>query len=754
MKTKKIVSLILAMVMVLSLSSVFVMATDACYVNNAISQTITGTPAMDGSVSADEYGDPIIVTSQAHAKANDDKLTWTQQSSPEDAEQRAKIYMTYDQNYLFIAATLDHAQENFRTDNAGGGYQPHLAVTLSQKSGSGVFKSDEHEVYLFSRVAYRRWDDGSFTQDFLSARYKADMASNGANTNLTSKSPITGNSGEDYFVDYDKQTKTYTYEMRILWANAPGLKDTKTNKYNGSDFAMAIELADGSLGGSRAPSYYQIGGDAAQQGKFNKTANPHGENVVTFASVGQFRVSNSVAPMPNVAPTVNGRVDEGEYGAPVIITNQKHATAVTDDQISWTEKKTTANSAQQAKIYMTNDAQYLYIAATLDNATKGLYAALDGGAYHPHLAITASKLVGNGVLKDGGEKYLFSRVHLGEESTNAQIWSVDRPSGLNKGVSFGASYVDGTYYFEMRIAWVNIPGMADSKGIYTGDALAMTIELADGVANNTGAEGSYYTIGGTAARQGNWNTPAPHGDVVMAISCNVPFTEQTVVETAGDLQSALTAAHPGDIIALGDDMTVVDISIPNGIMLDLNGKVLTADSVRAITSASFIKDSGNGQGGIKIGKSDLRFIVEGNNNNQLPLYDGDTYRFYNCVPNQKISTKQCKFGFQFTMKPDAYVLLADSDTGISLMNYMVLTKDGKEVINLDFPYNPDRIREYAEKKNEGNTNPVISLTVIGFENVKDANVITLESVPTIVSSTGVKIAATSETYTHPYTKGE
>lgn len=548
MKTKKIVSLILAMVMVLSLSSVFVMATDACYVNNVISQTITGTPDMDGSVSADEYGDPIIITSQAHANANNDKLTWTKLSSPENAEQRAKIYMTYDQTYLFIAATLDHAQANQRT-NSGGGYHPHLAVTLSQKSGSGVFKSNGHEVYLFSRVAYKG-KVGSFTPDFFSARYRADMASNGANTTL---SQITGTSGMDYFVAYDEQTQTYTYEMRILWANAPGLKDTETNKYNGSDFAMAIELADGSLGDDRAPSYYQIGGNAAQQDKFNKTANPHGENVVTFASVGQFRVMDSVAPMPDVAPDPNGMVEEGEYGDPIIITSQKHATKVTDDQISWTEKKTTANSAQQAKIYMTNDAEYLYIAATLDNATKDLWTSAGSGGNHPHLAITASKLDGTGVLKDGdAEKYLFSRVHLGNECKEVQIWAQEKPTNTNRNPAYGATFKDNIYYFEMRIPWTAVPGMTDSKGFYTGDSLAMTIELADGVAENKQLEGSYYSIGGTAARQGNWNSAAgnPHGENVMAISCNTFFAND-VDMVSGTVYSFMNA-DTGREIAVGD----------------------------------------------------------------------------------------------------------------------------------------------------------------------------------------------------------
>ena len=753
MKTKKIVSLVLAMVMVLSFSSVFVSATDECYLSNAISQTITDVakPVMDGAVSVDEYGTPIIVTSQAHADANEnDQITWTEQSTPEKSDQKAKIYMTYDQTHLYIAATLDHAQPNQRSKGDGGGYHPHLAVTLSQKVGNGVFINEGYEVYLFSRVAYKGPVD-DFEPNFYSARYKADGTVGKTNKNEILET-ITGSS-EDYFVAYDDQTQTYTYEMRIQWAKAPGLKNG--SNYNGEDFAMTIELADGAVGAKKQPSYYQIGGNAAQQDVFNLIANPHGTKVVTFTPDGQFRVTDSVAPMPDVAPNPNGMVEEGEYGDPIIITSQKHATKVTDDQISWTEKKTLANSDQQAKIYMTNDAQYLYIAATLDNATKDLWTTPGSGGNHPHLAITASKLDGTGVLKDGdAEKYLFARVHVGSASATNELWAVERPSGQNKGVSYDASYVDDTYYFEMRIAWVNIPGMADSHGIYTGDPLAMTIELADGVAENKQLEGSYYTIGGTAARQGNWNTSAPHGDDVMAISCNVPFTEQTVVGPADDLQSALTAAHPGDIIALGDNMTVGNISIPNGIMLNLNGKVLTANSVMAITRASFIKDSSNGDGGIAIAQNNLTFTASGNNKNQLPLYDNGTYRFIDCQTEQLSSaTSDCKFGFQFTMTDYAYDLLANPDNaGISLENNMILTKDSEAPISLRYEYKTDNIRIYAENKtNYPERNWAIALTVTGFENV-EAEQITLASVPTLVSLTGVEIGADLATY--QYSKGE
>ena len=726
MKTKKIVSLILAMVMALSLSSVFVMATDACYVNNAISQTITGTPAMDGSVSADEYGDPIIVTSQAHANANNDKLTWTKQSSPENAEQRAKIYMTYDQTYLYIAATLDHAQENLRTDGVGGGYQPHLAVTASQKVGNGVFVSNGKEVYLFSRLAYKG-KAPSATQDYFSRKYTA-----------TTYYDLSGSQGSDYYVEYDENTSTYTYEMRIQWGNIPGMGST----YNGSAVAMTVELADGGAGESRNPSYYQIGGTAAQQGNFN-SQNPHGENVLTIVPVGQFRVSNSVAPMPNVAPTVNGKVDEGEYGAPVIITNQKPATAVTEDQIFWTQNKTPDNKDQQVKVYITNDDTYLYIAATLDHATVNTRES-GGGGYHPHLAVTLSQNVDNGVFKNAAGNeiyYLYRTAYKGtsaglvqdfysarftadqsaEGSKNKEQYTVTGTNDITADPetntkSFFVSYANDTYTFEMRIKLADAPGLKDENGNYNGADIAMTLEVAD--AGTNGGDGGYYTIGGNASHQGNFNTVKnPHGENVMTFTCNPPVVAEKT------LQEKLDECEAGKTLTLEKDETVDELNVPNGVTLDLAGYTLTSNYV---VSKGDIKDSGNGTGAIVMPQNDenddTHILQLAQTNSMIALYDTNCYRFYKYTfeyeTRETSSKNAAKYGIRVGLpSAEAYALLNQKANRDTLTINLALDNNTK----FNYAFKAETIEEYVTKSSANPDKTYgIMLTVSGLDKVEEA----------------------------------
>ena len=83
---------------------------------------------------------------------------------------------------------------------------------------------------------------------------------------------------------------------------------------------------------------------------------------------------------------------------------------------------------------------------------------------------------------------------------------------------------------------------------------------------------------------------------------------------------------------------------------------------------------------------------------------------------------------------------------------MELTKDGAVPIGLVYSYKTENISLYAEnKKNEPAKNWAIILTVTGFEKV-NADEVTLTSVPTFVSSTGVKIAAELAEYS--YQRGE
>ena len=274
MKIKKTVSLLLTVVMVLSLFSVFVTAgvPEDCYINDRITHVLAVAPTVDGAISTDEYGAPVIITSQAHANEDkNDKVAWVKDNSPENVNQQAKIYMANDGAYLYIAATLDYAQEDKSGSIGGGGYRPHLAVTASKAVDDGILKTDNsYEQYLFSRVHL----EGNGQPGFYSAEFTADLKNNGSNTSKQTNGTIT------YNAKYQAISGTYTYEMCIPWTAIPGMIDN--GGYNAAPLAITLELADGNQNTGLHPSYYQIGGSASGQGKFNKVENPHGAGFLEF----------------------------------------------------------------------------------------------------------------------------------------------------------------------------------------------------------------------------------------------------------------------------------------------------------------------------------------------------------------------------------------------------------------------------------------------------------------------------------------
>ena len=563
---------------------------------------------------------------------------------------------------------------------------------------------------------------------------------------------------------------TYTYEICIKWTDVPGFEKGFTGE---EQVALTMRLAEVVSKKSVNSNYYTIGGDAS----ITNTPSANGVLVVTPNTL-QLTAKKTLATMPSEKPDVtNASVGEKEYGEPIVVTSPTHA--VSGKYSLWYVDKfkddgdatTNKNNAQRVKVYMTNDEEFLYVAATMDHAV-GKFPT--DGHEKPLLIFTAAGYTENGdnpvpQLSEGNDNYHVFRLQFDSADTVktlSRIRNGTKYSETLDSTAQGSAKYDpntNTYTYELKIAWENIPGMED--GIFNGKRLAYSMAIRDGNADLTGSTtNTNYRIGGAGAFFG-LSKAAPHaGTMMMAMTINAVNGETYATAKVGETYYGSIDRAVSGVSATGGEIVLLnhaeggELAINNGVTLDLNGKVLTADSVTAITEESYIKDSSNGVGGIKVEKEKLKFIGtigKVDNNNQLPLYDKDTYRFYDCQPNQLSSISRCKFGFQFTMDAGAYDLLADPKAvGISLKNNMVLTKDDN-TIALEYPYNTARIKEYANMKNDGKPDAAISVIVIGFEKV-NATVITLKSVPTIVSTTtGVEIAAESQTYTHNVTtKGE
>lgn len=91
------------------------------------------------------------------------------------------------------------------------------------------------------------------------------------------------------------------------------------------------------------------------------------------------------------------------------------------------------------------------------------------------------------------------------------------------------------------------------------------------------------------------------------------------------VEDALAGAAPGDIVKLAaDSAEAVNIIVPEGVTLDLNGKTLTCDGITTFNGQ--VMDSAAEVGGVKVNGGYALF----NGNIYLPLFDVDNncYRFF------------------------------------------------------------------------------------------------------------------------------
>lgn len=152
-------------------------------------------------------------------------------------------------------------------------------------------------------------------------------------------------------------------------------------------------------------------------------------------------------------------------------------------------------------------------------------------------------------------------------------------------------------------------------------------------------------------------------------------------------------------VILNGDLTVAELEIPADGTLDLNGHNLTATTVDAIAPGAEIIDSTDGEA-LLVVKGDCQFNV---NNPQLPVKDGNGYRFFNVnVKSVAITgrnTASPKYWFNVTI-PNYETVFALLNKGAELNIQINLNLDGKDVAA---KASADFVKQWAEayKSNSG-----------------------------------------------------
>lgn len=743
MKTKKIISLLLAIIMTMGLSTVFVTAEDTVTPDYTIAN-INNAPKMDGAVYYSEYGSPIITATQADTSGTG-KIKFIQGSGVANDNQKAMIYMTADENYLYVAAKLDNAQQNgFTTTSA---LCPQLAVTLSEydQETNTVPVVDNKETYRAFRILFKK---DQTTGTVWSKLYEGTSTSN---------PPIAGEKeNETYYANY--ANGTYTYEMRIAWDTVPGMSGQ--NYKNGKPFAMTIRLNDAINTGSKA-CYYQIGG-GLPNGTIGTDATPHKTGGYMIVAGGEWCYqNNTLAAMPTEAPDADTAIQAGEYGDPILVTSPQHVYTITNSSYKRTG---VVPNAQRAKVYMTNDENYLYIAGTLDHAKANSSTITAGRGAQMTVSLSRyDETTANKIHQvNGCDNYLIVRFGFAGESTTSATYTkifTDKSDGTGTtstnpvGLTVKGAYNENVYTYEMAIPWSEIPGMED--GVYNGADLAATIRFLDGASTQYD---NYYHIGGNAGA--NLTQANIHANGVLKLTVNDQSTKavaQVGTTNYGSLDRALDAATSGQTVTLFANAEMDQWTDKVGITLDLNGYVLTANTITAVTPQSKVVDSKDGVGGIKIAKNDEENTNLNLNSGslQLPLYDSDLegYRFFNCTfehrQRWKEENKKYQFGYVLKMSDAAFALLKDSDSDnkldadIELVYTISLTVDGDEALNETYVFNTGLMTQVA-------SNAAPTLSVTGFEKVGEHTIVLTSSNPKIESSTGVNIVPQEEVLTLTY----
>ncbi len=272
---------------------------------------------------------------------------WSYNPGAVNDAQNAKLYVTNDKEYLYVAATLTKAQMDTGCTSAGEIWQ----YANFGFSVSGYDKDSTVKVIEFEGDKYEQYT--SFCLGFVNGKPAAQCKTQGIDP---WELPA-----ENYAVAYDAASEAYTYELKVP------MNRTNINLHDGLDIALSASIAQQRVGTAFANVYQIATGYAFCGGPGNMahkdgnalriTLNDTRKNIDVFVK--------DTAPAISQAVTIDGRITDAEWGGgPVVSTTPGHCQATWGN--FWQFDPSSVNPEQNVRLYVTNDAKYLYIGATID----------------------------------------------------------------------------------------------------------------------------------------------------------------------------------------------------------------------------------------------------------------------------------------------------------------------------------------------------------------------------------------------------
>ena len=202
-----------------------------------------------------------------------------------------------------------------------------------------------------------------------------------------------------------------------------------------------------------------------------------------------------------------------------------------------------------------------------------------------------------------------------------------------------------------------------------------------------------------------------------------------------DINKATMECGENETVLLLKDVSTAAVTVLENTTLDLNGKSLTATYVSCF--GNLIDSSADNSGKLIVSKS--RFMLR-EDNAQLPVRDGDGYRF---VEVQRISTAMAaadKFAFQPRIEPSMLELLKQGQdaTGVTVQ-VLVRWKQGNGYRTQHFVFTDSYVQEYLNSYKAGTDkySKMFTLTLSGADAFEE-----LTFTAQIVSENGVIFSET------------
>lgn len=532
MKWNKIVSLILAVIMMLSCVSVVMAATPPASVhvsarNDAPAITI------DGVVSESEWGNPIGSWNIDQVRANTNWTVWT--FVPAQENQRIELYVRRDTAGIYLAFRMVNAHHlDYGYTGSNGWMYANVKFALGAYHAqtnidNGEYQGASYEKWL-SYVLRQRWDAAANA-------FVAESVANGQGKS-SYKNP------ENFSIGWDEASKTYTYEIALPYADLDGYITADT-----PEIALAFEMTDAFVDNGCGNRWFISQAISQATESYNTAAfldyNPLR---ITFSD---FYVSNAATPMPAIAPTIDGSVSENEWGKPVIVTNPAHAASSWANGY-WGSEPTKVNNDQRAKVWLTNDKTYMYVAVTLDKEAVGTAWTGAQDWCYPKMGLMLAAAGEDGDIQqfeyEGAQhdrwnswSFTFDADGNGVGATSLQHGTAQYYGLSSDDYSVTFNSETGTYVYEMRI-----PYQSTNIDLSNSNQIVMSVHIgASNYGTNTASnENNRYNIGGLGwAGQWGSNTPYRDGNC-LSMTLNAIDAENTYIGS--------TAGIPGEVTIDGN----------------------------------------------------------------------------------------------------------------------------------------------------------------------------------------------------------